>query len=478
MRLLKLTLALLLCAPAAAGRQAVSGGVEIVTVYSQNGRFYLRSVPYDGVYPSLRGKTHVYEKGAAAPLYALERAFDAVDEESNNLVLSDDGQTIFYALTWGADEEREGLRSVNIYRRGGLLRSYTLAEVTGCDEARQRCALVYSNYGEVVDKRKSRWGTPRYRKAFKAGVAGEERFLSDFPIFAHDDRVYLTDPRKQVHIFDLRDGGHTRAGPFAQLYAQLKGKGRFTRTELDGYAAPTFFDFPRLRDGRDAQAALAARLGMKPAGPSGNSDQRFKWYAVELSGYLRRDGRMEIEGLEVDGGLPGGEVAEFFRAARFDAGRIPRPFEKWYVEHQYFFLRKGDDLTARREKQEELAARRAEFERRLALETIDGVYIPKDLGEALAELDKRLPEVDKNEMRALPAREGMIRYHLGLGTWMRNHWGLWNGSRLQRYFTTRGVRHPESMSGVVLYHYHDWLNGRKETWKEWEKRPTPRGPRR
>ncbi|HEV3470278.1 MAG TPA: DUF6794 domain-containing protein [Pyrinomonadaceae bacterium] len=473
MKLFSLTLAVLLCAPAAAG-QAVSGGVEVVTVYSQNGRFRLKSVPYDDVFPSLRGKTHVYEAGAAAPLYSVGRAFDAVEEDSNNLVLSDDGQVIFYAITWGADEEREGLRSVNIYRRGELLKSYTMAEVTGCDAERERCGLVYSNYDEVVDKHKSRWGTPQYRKAFKAGAAEEEKFLSDFPIFASGDKVYLTDPRKQVHVFDLRDGSHARAGPFSQLYPRLKGEGRFTRTELEGYDAPSFLDFPRLRDGRDTQAALAARLRMKPAGRSGNSDERFRWYAVELSGYLRRDGRLEIEEMEVDEGLPKDPVAGFFRAARFDARRIPPPFEKWYFEHAYFFLRKSDDRTARRERREELVRQRAEYERRLTLETINGVYIPKNLGEALAEMDKRLTEVDKKEMRALPSREGMIVYHLGPGMWMRNNWGLWGGSRLQKYFTALGVTHPENMSTIILYHYHDWLNGRRETWKEWEKRPARR----
>jgi hypothetical protein len=27
------------------------------------------------------------------------------------------------------------------------------------------------------------------------------------------------------------------------------------------------------------------------------------------------------------------------------------------------------------------------------------------------------------------------------------------------------------MSAVVLYHYHDWLNGKKEMWKDWQKNP-------
>ena len=30
------------------------------------------------------------------------------------------------------------------------------------------------------------------------------------------------------------------------------------------------------------------------------------------------------------------------------------------------------------------------------------------------------------------------------------------------------------MSGVILDYYHDWLNGKKDTWKEWEKKPTQR----
>ena len=65
----------------------------------------------------------------------------------------------------------------------------------------------------------------------------------------------------------------------------------------------------------------------------------------------------------------------------------------------------------------------------------------------------------------------MIKYHLGLGMWMRNNWGLWGGSRLQKYFTDKGVTHPEGMSSVILFYYWDWLQGRKDTWKDWEKNP-------
>ena len=46
---------------------------------------------------------------------------------------------------------------------------------------------------------------------------------------------------------------------------------------------------------------------------------------------------------------------------------------------------------------------------------------------------------------------------------------LGGASRLQKYFTDRGVTHSEDMSSVILYHYHDWLNGKEETWLDWER---------
>ena len=67
-----LILSVLLCASASARGQAVGAGAAVVTVYSENGRFYLRSTPYDAEFPTTRGSTTVYEKGRAAPLYVFE----------------------------------------------------------------------------------------------------------------------------------------------------------------------------------------------------------------------------------------------------------------------------------------------------------------------------------------------------------------------------------------------------------------------
>jgi glutathione peroxidase-family protein len=54
-----------------------------------------------------------------------------------------------------------------------------------------------------------------------------------------------------------------------------------------------------------------------------------------------------------------------------------------------------------------------------------------------------------NEIR-LKSEKDMILYHHGFGTWLRNYWGLWAGSRLAQYFNQIGIHHPDDMSGIIL----------------------------
>jgi len=86
-------------------------------------------------------------------------------------------------------------------------------------------------------------------------------------------------------------------------------------------------------------------------------------------------------------------------------------------------------------------------------------YIPADLDDALKQLDKILPAKTREEMRK--GKEGdMSRYHMGLGLWMRNNWGLWGGSRLSKWFSGHAVFHPDDMSMVILTSYYRRLHGK------------------
>lgn len=471
MRIPSLVLGILIGATVVTG-QATSSVVEVITTYSQNEKFYLKSTPHDNEFPSLRGTTSVFERGRPTPLYVFERGFDSVDSGSNNLVLSNNGEVICYVIPWEADEEKEGMKSITIYKNGKILKSFTEAEITGCDKKRERCSLVYSNYEDVVDKERSNLGTKNYKKAFRAGVNEKERFLSDFPIFTFGDTVYLTDSKRKVHLFDLTAGTYVRSDSFENIFEQIRNKGRFNRTELIEYEAPIFSDFPRLKNGKSSYESLANQLSMKSASIFEKKDDQYKLYSFEINSVLARDGSLEVEDIEFHDDLPKERIIEFFKTNKFDSRLVPKVFEKWAIQGEYFYFRKQNDRIARQEKLQELKKNRKEIERRMTVETIGGVYIPKDLGECFAELDKILAEIDKKEMQALPKRDDMIRYHMGLGMWIRNNWGLWGGSRLQKYFTSKKVTHPDEMSSIVLFHYYDWLNGRKETWKDWEKHPT------
>ena len=64
----------------------------------------------------------------------------------------------------------------------------------------------------------------------------------------------------------------------------------------------------------------------------------------------------------------------------------------------------------------------------------------------------------KTRMRSRP-QSNMIEHHHGLGQWIRNHWGLWHGSHLAKYFFQRGTMHPDHMSQFILDAYWKHLKG-------------------
>ncbi len=90
----------------------------------------------------------------------------------------------------------------------------------------------------------------------------------------------------------------------------------------------------------------------------------------------------------------------------------------------------------------------------------DKVYIPKDLDDCLAQLQKLLKPENIEKMKG-GTEDDMIQYHMGLGMWMRNNWGLWGGSRLAKWFNAHGIKHPDDMSGVILDSYWRHLNKKR-----------------
>jgi len=75
---------------------------------------------------------------------------------------------------------------------------------------------------------------------------------------------------------------------------------------------------------------------------------------------------------------------------------------------------------------------------------------PANLEAAIRALQERLPAEVLQQMRA-GSEDDMVRFHHGLGTSLRNEWGLWSGdSDLARWMRAKGLRHPDDMSSLIL----------------------------
>jgi hypothetical protein len=81
--------------------------------------------------------------------------------------------------------------------------------------------------------------------------------------------------------------------------------------------------------------------------------------------------------------------------------------------------------------------------------TLAGEPVPKTLGEALDTLERAAPGSFLAAMRR-DDESVPISYHHGLGTWIRNNWGLWQRGPLYQDLARHGFGHPDEMSAAIL----------------------------
>ena len=110
-------------------------------------------------------------------------------------------------------------------------------------------------------------------------------------------------------------------------------------------------------------------------------------------------------------------------------------------------------------------------------DSINGIYIPRNIGECMTELDKHISDslktvlleggyssiLDKHISDSLKTvlLEGgysSIDLHFSLGMWIRNNFGLWRDSRLAHYLRNNGpcsdrMDEPDDMSDYILSEY-------------------------
>lgn len=93
--------------------------------------------------------------------------------------------------------------------------------------------------------------------------------------------------------------------------------------------------------------------------------------------------------------------------------------------------------------------------------TLNGVYIPVDIDDALQRLIDLTP-ANAIEKFKNATEEGIDRkLHFGLGKWMIVNWCFYEGSRLENHIRLLGLSHPDDMADLLIICLHRKLNNRE-----------------
>jgi len=103
---------------------------------------------------------------------------------------------------------------------------------------------------------------------------------------------------------------------------------------------------------------------------------------------------------------------------------------------------------------------RQNYQERITQKYLNGVYIPKNLDDALAELDKRMTPQARQKFRAMSEEQVKSKVHFSFGRWMIRNWGFYEGSRLSHYVRSMKIYHPDDMARFLILAYHRHVNDR------------------
>ena len=97
---------------------------------------------------------------------------------------------------------------------------------------------------------------------------------------------------------------------------------------------------------------------------------------------------------------------------------------------------------------------------------LNNVYIPKNLDDAMLQLDKITSVESQAKIKVIPEDSVCLALHNRLGQWIILNWGFYGGSRLSHYLRSAGVTFPDDMADFLILAYHHKLNGKPVVIKE------------
>ncbi|TXF79217.1 DUF6794 domain-containing protein [Chryseobacterium sp.] len=454
--------------------QMSTEGVPISETYSSNGEFKLLSISYDDEFPNLRGESFVsytqeYDSiGVRKKFYMIKRSFDVYEGYPYFTAISNDGRKIIYITDYLYENGVEN-KNITYYVDGKLEKTYTTEEFINCNKDKEKCELFYDNKYQIYG------GGGMTFKEYKKTASNKDIFLNKSFVFNKNDTIYVIDSRKKITLYDLDKGNIVGSKiEFDSIYPKIRNI-EAVKSKVSYYKYPYKYviDIQNSKNNEMLSESIGKRAGLKFISINDSTFHKYKLHKIELSGYMNRNGKFEIENLETDSIFNKKWIEDYITTATFKTEFIPREVDKIYVKGFYGGYRDYDDKIAQRETIKDRKKRKKEFEKRLTLEKIDDVYIPKNLYECLTALDQILNFESKQQIIETKDSWQFNSHIGGLGMWIRNTWGINGGSRLLKYFNDRnrgkGMFGNDEISGIIITQYMIWLKGDKDAWRKWEK---------
>lgn len=428
-----------------ASAQFESRSRNIVTVHSSNGLYSATTLPARCLDITSLGKTDVFSTKDSTLLYTIP-----VNLACGEVFISNDGRTVLHLLNYDYSprENPSHTHSFSLYVDGAVKVQQNLKELIGCNNDSVNCRLYFT-----------------LKDFFIPNATSRDTLISDRPVFAINDTVFVYTASRTLLRIHL-SSGKIETLPFSyHSESQLRQIPPQQRIETT-FKCPSDYV-------SDGEELIASKLRMTPQGDVIYG--AYKYYHLSMLLRIDRDGHATIVKLDNRDSLPEAKIRKAIKNTRFDVSDFPEGIDFWYQE-LFGTMHKRNKLIAKHEGKIEWQNRRAWYERRIVADTIDGVYIPRNIEDCFSQLDSILAFKNRRGIIAQPNRESMSKYHFGLGMWLRNNWGLWSGSRLERYFYARGVYHPDNMSGAILEYYYDYLHGVDSAWRAFDTTLVPPPP--
>ena len=131
-------------------------------------------------------------------------------------------------------------------------------------------------------------------------------------------------------------------------------------------------------------------------------------------------------------------------------------------------------VTAFGQKEVAPPATKSEYEQmyaqRITQSKLAGVYIPKDIFDAINELNRLTDTASRAKFKSMTEYEVEHKIFFSLGRWICTNWGLYEGSRYGQYLRESALSFPEDQSVATMICWHRKLNGKDIGFKEIKER--------